>query len=116
MSLFDGIRNLFDKEDENDVEVPKKSSWFSPYYALDYQDNKDAYDQANYYWTTGKFPVIEHEEIEKTGYEQDSSTKWDLNWHYSPTSPLYYTNFKNEAIAKDKEQLENEAKEKREVL
>ena len=65
MSLFDGIRNLFDKEDENDVEVPKKSSWFSPYYALDYQDNKDAYDQANYYWTTGKFPVIEHEEIEK---------------------------------------------------
>ena len=116
MSLFDGIRNLFDKEDENDVEVPKKSSWFSPYYALDYQDNKDAYDQANYYWTTGKFPVIEHEEIEKTGYEQDSSTKWDLNWHYSPTSPLYYTNFKNEAITKDKEQLENEAKEKRGTL
>lgn len=116
MGLFDGIRNLFDKEDENDVEVPKKSSWFSPYYALDYQDNKDAYDQANYYWTTGKFPVIEHEEIEKTGYEQDSSTKWDLNWHYSPTSPLYYTNFKNEAIAKDKEQLENEAKEKRGTL
>ena len=116
MSLFDGIRNLFDKEGENDVEVPKKSSWFSPYYALDYQDNKDAYDQANYYWTTGKFPVIEHEEIEKTGYEQDSSTKWDLNWHYSPTSPLYYTNFKNEAIAKDKEQLENEAKQKRGTL
>ena len=116
MSLFDGIRNLFDKEDENDVEVPKKSSWFSPYYALDYQDNKDAYDQANYYWTTGKFPVIEHEEIEKTGYEQDSSTKWDLNWHYSPTSPLYYTNFKNEAIAKDKEQLESEAKQKRGTL
>ena len=116
MSLFDGIRNLFDKEDENDVEVPKKSSWFSPYYALDYQDNKDAYDQANYYWTTGKFPVIEHEEKENTGYEQDSSTKWDLNWHYSPTSPLYYTNFRNEAIAKDKEQLENEAKQKRGTL
>ena len=116
MSLFDGIRNLFDKEDENDVEVPKKSSWFSPYYAPDYEDNKDAYDQANYYWTTGKFPVIEHEESEKTGYEQDSSTKWDLNWHYSPTSPLYYTNFKNEAIAKDKEQLENEAKQKRGTL
>lgn len=116
MSLFDGIRNLFDKEDENDVEVPKESSWFSPHYALDYQDNKDAYDQANYYWTTGKFPVIEHEEIEKTGYEQDSSTKWDLNWHYSPTSPLYYTNFKNEAIAKDKEQLESEAKQKRGTL
>ena len=116
MSLFDGIRNLFDKEDENDVEVPKKSSWFSPYYALDYQDNKDAYDQANYYWTTGKFPVIEHEEIENTGYEQDSSTKWDLNWHYSPTSPLYYTNFRNEAIAKDKQQLEDEAKQKRGTL
>ena len=116
MSLFDGIRNLFDKEDENDVEVPKKSSWFSPYYALDYQDNKDAYDQANYYWTTGKFPVIEHKEKEKTGYEQDSSTKWDLNWHYSPTSPLYYTNFRNEAIAKDKQQLEDEAKQKRGTL
>lgn len=116
MGLFDGIRNLFDNEEENSVEVPKKTSWFSPYYALDYEDNKEAYDQANYYWTTGKFPVIEHEEKEKTGYEQDSSTKWDLNWHYSPTSPLYYTNFKNEAIAKDKEQLENEAKQKRGTL
>ena len=116
MSLFDGIRNLFDNDEENGVEVPKKTSWFSPYYALDYEDNKDAYDQANYYWTTGKFPVIEQEESKKTGYEQDSSTKWDLNWHYSPTSPLYYTNFKNEAIAKDKEQLENEAKQKRGTL
>lgn len=116
MSLFDGVRNLFDNDEENSVEAPKKTSWFSPYYALDYEDNKDAYDQANYYWTTGKFPVIEQEESKKTGYEQDSSTKWDLNWHYSPTSPLYYTNFKSEAIAKDKEQLEDEAKQKRGVL
>ena len=83
MSLFDGIKNLFDKDDEEEKKkqsVENNIPWFSPYYALDYEENKDAYDQANYYWNTGEFPVIQHDEEEKnvkTGYEQDSSTPFD---------------------------------------
>ena len=122
MSLFDGIKNLFDKDDEHEVKnqpVENNIPWFSPRYALDYEENKDAYDQANYYWNTGKFPVIQRNEEEtnvKTGYEQDSSTPFDLDYYYSPTSPLYYTNFKSEAIANEKQQLEKEAKQKRGTL
>ena len=122
MSLFDGIKNLFDKDDEHEVKnhpVENNIPWFSPRYALDYEKNKDAYDQANYYWNTGKFPIIQRNEEEtsvKTGYEQDSSTPFDLDYYYSPTSPLYYTNFKSEAIANEKQQLEKVAKQKRGTL
>ena len=121
MSLFDGIKNLFDDdEDEKKKQsVENNIPWFSPYYALDYEENKDAYDQANYYWNTGEFPVIQSDEEEKnvkTGYEQDSSTPFDLKYYYSPTSPLYYTNFREEAIQRNKEEIEEEAKNKRGTL
>lgn len=94
MSLFDAIKNLFDKDDEYEVKnqpVENNIPWFSPRYALDYEKNKDAYDQANYYWNTGKFPIIQRNEEEasvKTGYEQNSSTPFDLDYYYSPTSLL----------------------------
>lgn len=117
MSLFDGIRNLFDDEDENKTAVkPTSKSWFAPEFHIDYSDNSDAYDQANYYWTTGKFPVIQHEQTEKTGYEQEYSNPYKSQYHYSSTSPLFYTNFRSDVVAKDKQQLEDEAKEKRGVL
>ena len=117
MSLFDGIRNLFDDEDENKTAVkPTSKSWFAPEFHIDYSDNSDAYDQANYYWTTGKFPVIQHEQTEKTGYEQEYSNPYKSQYHYSSTSPLFYTNFRSDVFAKDKQQLEDEAKEKRGIL
>ena len=122
MSLFDGVRNLFDKDDEEEKKkqpVKNNIPWFSPRYALDYEENKDAYDQANYYWNTGEFPVIQHDEEEKNvniGYEQDSSTPFDLKNYYAPTSPLYYTNFREEAIQRNKEKIEEEAKNKRGTL
>ena len=42
MSLFDGIKNLFDKDDEHEVKnqpVENNIPWFSPRYALDYEKN-----------------------------------------------------------------------------
>ena len=117
MSLFDGIRNLFDDEDENKTAVePTSKSWFAPEFHSDYSNNSDVYDQANYFWTTGKMPVVQREQIEKTGYEQDSYNPWKLNKSYSAYSPLYYNTYKSELQQKDKQQLEDEAKEKRGVL
>ena len=117
MSLFDGIRNLFDDEDENKTAVePTSKSWFAPEFHADYSNNSDVYDQANYFWTTGKMPVVQSEQTEKTGYEQDSYNPWKLNKSYSAYSPLYYNTYKSELQQKDKEQLENEAKEKRGAL
>ena len=114
MSVFDGIKNLFNKDEEE--QVLKNSSWFSPRHSINYNDNKEAYDMANYYWTTGKFPVIERDKDTKTGYEQDSSSPLDLNYSYSALSPLYYTSFRDKAVAQEKQQLEEEAKQKRGTL
>lgn len=122
MSLFDGIRNLFDKDEKDKIRnqpVENNIPWFSPHYSFDYNENSDVYDQANYYWNTGEFPVIQsdkEEKVVKTGYEQDSSTPFDLNYYYSPTSPLYYTNFREEAAQDNKERLEEEARNKRGTL
>ena len=122
MSLFDGIKNLFDKDEKDEIKnqpVKNNIPWFSPHYSFDYNENSDVYDQANYYWNTGEFPVIqsdEEEKVVKTGYEQDSSTPFDLNNYYSPTSPLYYTNFRGEAVQRNKERIEEEAKNKRGTL
>ena len=122
MSLFDGIKNLFDKDEKDEIKnqpVKNNIPWFSPHYSFDYNENSDVYDQANYYWNTGEFPVIqsdEEEKVVKTGYEQDSSTPFDLNYYYSPTSPLYYTNFRGEAVQRNKERIEEEAKNKRGTL
>ena len=122
MSLFDGIRNLFDKDEKDEVKkqpVENNIPWFSPHYSFDYNENSDVYDQANYYWNTGEFPVIQsnkEEKVVKTGYEQDSSTPFDLNYYYSPTSPLYYTNFREEAVQHNKERIEEEARNKRGTL
>lgn len=122
MSLFDGIKNLFDKDEKDEIKnqpVKNNIPWFSPHYSFDYNENSDVYDQANYYWNTGEFPVIqsdEEEKLVKTGYEQDSSTPFDLNNYYSPTSPLYYTNFRGEAVQRNKERIEEEAKNKRGTL
>ena len=114
MSVFDGIKNLFNKDEEE--QILNNSSWFSPRHSINYNDNKEAYDMANYYWTTGKFPVIERDEDTKTGYEQDSSSPLDLNYSYSALSPLYYTSFRDKAVAQEKQQLEEEAKQKRGTL
>ena len=114
MSVFDGIKNLFNKDEEE--QILKNSSWFSPRHSINYNDNKEAYDMANYYWTTGKFPVIEKDKDTKTGYEQDSSSPLDLNYSYSALSPLYYTSFRDKAVAQEKQQLEEEAKQKRGTL
>lgn len=114
MSVFDGIKNLFNKDEEE--QILNNSSWFSPRHSINYNDNKEAYDMANYYWTTGKFPVIEHDKDTKTGYEQDSSSPLDLNYSYSALSPLYYTSFRDKAVAQEKQQLEEEAKQKRGTL
>ena len=114
MSVFDGIKNLFNKDEEE--QILNNSSWFSPRHSINYNDNKEAYDMANYYWTTGKFPVIEKDEDTKTGYEQDSSSPLDLNYSYSALSPLYYTSFRDKAVAQEKQQLEEEAKQKRGTL
>lgn len=122
MSLFDGIKNLFDKDEKDEIKnqpVKNNIPWFSPHYSFDYNENSDVYDQANYYWNTGEFPVIqsdEEEKVVKTGYEQDSSTPFDLNNYYSPTSPLYYTNFREEAVQRNKERIEEEARNKRGTL
>lgn len=117
MSLFDGIRNLFDDEEEQRTAVePTSKSWFAPEFHANYSNNSDVYDQANYFWTTGKMPVVQKEQTEKTGYEQDSYNPWKLNKSYSAYSPLYYNTYKSELQQKDKQQLENEAKEKRGVL
>lgn len=122
MSLFDGIRNLFDKDEKDEVKnqpVKNNIPWFSPHYSFDYNENSDVYDQANYYWNTGEFPVIQsdkEEKVVKTGYEQDSSTPFDLKYYYSPTSPLYYTNFREEAVQDNKERIEEEARNKRGTL
>ena len=117
MSLFDGIRNLFNDDDEKNTAVePTNKSWFAPEFHADYSNNSDAYDQANYFWTTGKMPVIQHEQTEKTGYEQDSYNPWKLNKSYSVYSPLFYNTYKSELQQKDKEQLEEEAKQKRGTL
>ena len=117
MSLFDGIRNLFNDDDEKNIAVePTNKSWFAPEFHADYSNNSDAYDQANYFWTTGKMPVIQHEQTEKTGYEQDSYNPWKLNKSYSVYSPLFYNTYKSELQQKDKEQLESEAKQKRGAL
>ena len=99
MSVFDGIKNLFNKDEEE--QILKNSSWFSPRHSINYNDNKEAYDMANYYWTTGKFPVIEKDKDTKTGYEQDSSSPLDLNYSYSALSPLYYTSFRDKAVAQE---------------
>lgn len=114
MSVFDGIKNLFNKDEEE--QILNNSSWFSPRHSINYNDNKEAYDMANYYWTTGKFPVIERDKDTKTGYEQDSSSPLDLNYSYSALSPLYYTSFRDKAVAQEKQQLEEEAKQKRGTL
>lgn len=114
MSVFDGIKNLFNKDEEE--QILNNSSWFSPRHSINYNDNKEAYDMANYYWTTGKFPVIERDKDTKTGYEQDSSSPLDLNYSYSALSPLYYTSFRDKAVAREKQQLEEEAKQKRGTL
>ena len=114
MSVFDGIKNLFNKDEEE--QILNNSSWFSPRHSINYNDNKEAYDMANYYWTTGKFPVIEKDKDTKTGYEQDSSSSLDLNYSYSALSPLYYTSFRDKAVAQEKQQLEEEAKQKRGTL
>ena len=114
MSVFDGIKNLFNKDEEE--QILNNSSWFSPRHSINYNDNKEAYDMANYYWTTGKFPVIERDKDTKTGYEQDSSSSLDLNYSYSALSPLYYTSFRDKAVAQEKQQLEEEAKQKRGTL
>ena len=114
MSVFDGIKNLFNKDEEE--QILNNSSWFSPRHSINYNDNKEAYDMANYYWTTGKFPVIERDKDTKTGYEQDSSSPLDLNYSYSALSPLYYTSFRDKAVAQEKQQLEEEAKQKRGAL
>ena len=115
MSLFDGIRNLFNDDDEQNTAVePTSKSWFAPEFHADYSNNSDVYDQANYFWTTGKMPVIQDEQSEKTGYEQDSYNPWKLNKSYSAYSPLFYNTYKSELQQKNKEQLESEAKEKRE--
>lgn len=114
MSVFDGIKNLFNKDEEE--QILNNSSWFSPRHSINYNDNKEAYDMANYYWTTGKFPVIERDKNTKTGYEQDSSSPLDLNYSYSALSPLYYTSFRDKAVAQEKQQLEEEAKQKRGAL
>ena len=114
MSVFDGIKNLFNKDEEE--QILNNSSWFSPRHSINYNDNKEAYDMANYYWTTGKFPVIERDKDTKTGYEQNSSSPLDLNYSYSALSPLYYTSFRDKAVAQEKQQLEEEAKQKRGTL
>ena len=117
MSLFDGIRNLFnDDEEQNTAVEPTNKSWFAPEFHADYSNNSDVYDQANYFWTTGKMPVIQDEQSEKTGYEQDSYNPWKLNKSYSAYSPLFYNTYKSELQQKNKEQLESEAKEKRGTL
>ena len=117
MSLFDGIRNLFNDDDEKKVVVePTSKSWFAPEFHIDYSDNSQQYDQANYYWTTGKFPVIQKEQTEKTGYEQEHSNPFKSQYTYSSTSPLFYTNYRNDLVTKNKEQLEDEAKQKRGIL
>lgn len=117
MSLFDGIRNLFNDDDEQNTAVePTSKSWFAPEFHADYSNNSDVYDQANYFWTTGKMPVIQDEQSEKTGYEQDSYNPWKLNKSYSAYSPLFYNTYKSELQQKNKEQLESEAKEKRGTL
>lgn len=117
MSLFDGIRNLFNDDDEQNAAVePTSKSWFAPEFHIDYSDNSQQYDQANYYWTTGKFPVIQKEQTEKTGYEQEYSNPFKSQYTYSSTSPLFYTNYRNDLVTKNKEQLEEEAKEKRGTL
>lgn len=117
MSLFDGIRNLFNDDDEQNTAVePTSKSWFAPEFHADYSNNSDVYDQANYFWTTGKMPVVHGEQTEKTGYEQDSYNPWKLNKSYSAYSPLFYNTYKSELQQKDKEHLESEAKEKRGIL
>lgn len=117
MSLFDGIKNLFNDDDEQNTTVePTSKSWFAPEFHADYSNNSDVYDQANYFWTTGKMPVIQDEQPEKTGYEQDSYNPWKLNKSYSAYSPLFYNTYKSELQQKNKEQLESEAKEKRGTL
>ena len=117
MSLFDGIRNLFNDDDEQNTAVkPTSKSWFAPEFHIDYSDNSQQYDQANYYWTTGKFPVIQKEQTEKTGYEQEYSNPFKSQYTYSSTSPLFYTNYRNDLVTKNKEQLEDEAKQKRGTL
>ena len=118
MSLFDGVRNLFDKDDEEEkrkqTEV-KEDSWFAPRFHEDYNENKDLYDQANYYWTTGEFPVVQYDEEEKP-YSQDSHNPWALNYSYSADSPLYYTRYRDEAVQRNKDETEAEARKKRGTL
>lgn len=114
MSLFSGIKNLFNNEEEDKKQTFSKS-WFAPEYHIDYDQNSDLYDQANYYWTTGNFPVIESD-TSSTGYEQNNNNPWKSQYFYPSTSPLYYNNFRNDEINKNKEQLEEEAKQKRGTL
>lgn len=118
MSLFDGIRNLFDDdEDEKKKQTEVTSdSWFAPQLHPDYNENKDLYDQANYYWTTGEFPVVEYDEEEKKPYSQDYNNPWALNYSYSADSPLYYTKYREEAAQLNKEKVEAESKNKRGTL
>ena len=118
MSLFDGIRNLFDKdEDEKKKQTEVISdSWFAPQLHPDYNENKDLYDQANYYWTTGEFPVVQYEKEEEKPYSQDDHNPWALNYSYSADSPLYYTRYRDEAVQRNKEKIEEEAKNKRGTL
>ena len=115
MSLFNGIRNLFDDEEE-EKKVRQTSSWFEPQYHTDYKENQDLYDQAHYYWTTGEFPVVQYDEKEKTGYEQNYHNEWELENFLSPSSPLYYNRYKYDAVNKSKEELEEEARNKRGTL
>ena len=115
MSLFDGIRNLFDDEEE-EKKVQQASSWFEPQYHTGYRDQQDLYDQAHHYWTTGEFPVVQYDEKEKTGYEQDYHNEWELEQSLSPSSPLYYNRYKEDAVNKSKEELEEEARNKRGTL
>ena len=118
MSLFDGIKNLFDKDDEEEkrkqTEV-KEDSWFAPRFHEDYNENKDLYDQANYYWTTGEFPVVQYDEEEKP-YSQDNHNPWALKYSYSADSPLYYTRYRDEAVQRNKDEIEAEARKKRGTL
>ena len=77
MSLFDGIRNLFYKDEKDKIKnqpVENNIPWFSPHYSFDYNENSDVYDQANYYWNTGEFPVIQSdkEEISITKQKVDN--------------------------------------------